>query len=918
MADTAAPSVKRPIDPPLVGRDEEVGALLEVLDATRAGRGGVVLLEGEAGIGKTRLVAETVSRAPHFGLTVLSGSGDELDRGRPFGMAAQALRASKASEDARRRGIADLLEDPQEHATGARILDACMELLESTVLENGTLLVLEDLHWADPSSLLFLRGATDLVDLPLVVLGTVRPAPRRTELDAVLEAVLRQGARLVRVRPLDEDDARALAAHGDARGGADIAAIVDAAGGNPFYILELARSAVSAATGIPPTLRSTVLRRIAFLGDEVLDLLRVAAVLGSSFSVTDLAVIAKRSTTDLLPLLRHALAGSVVVEHENGLQFRHDLIRDALYEDMPSVVRKALHREIGMTLADAGSRPEAVAAQLVQGADPGDADALEWIARAGREVARRDPTIAIDLLEHAISLCGPDLERAARMEAETAVLLTWSGRPDEAIERVRRLGRLHRRDPDVAINLAEALLFSSRHVDAHAVAAAALPWAKDDRQRCILRAYASWGPKPDPTDTAREIRAFAERKNDAELLGLAYALESLPHNWGWRYRESNSLLERAIAAFEVAGTPRAGRMALLVANFQVRVLLALGRTEDARALRDVTRSRAERLGLTMLVWENVRLEADEALALARFDEARAALESTIDAPGIGGRIGTLISLAFVSLWTGARDRVEECRTQLLHLFAEIGAPDGGPDVAVLDGLIHFEDGDMKAAVTKLEATRTALADAGRGWIHALASPPLVKAAIASGEPELAEKVAASAREAVAHGAIEAPAVAAWCEGLAHDDLDRLRAGCDALAATPYRREAVVCREDVGDALAARGRRDEASEVFSAVLEAYAQMGMEPAVARVASRLRSLGVRRGVRGPRARSTTGWESLTAMEQQVVRLVAQGLTNPHIGRRLYISRHTVASHLKHVYAKLGVTSRVDLAAEVARRDI
>jgi DNA-binding CsgD family transcriptional regulator len=122
-------------------------------------------------------------------------------------------------------------------------------------------------------------------------------------------------------------------------------------------------------------------------------------------------------------------------------------------------------------------------------------------------------------------------------------------------------------------------------------------------------------------------------------------------------------------------------------------------------------------------------------------------------------------------------------------------------------------------------------------------------------------------------------------------------------------------EDAASALAGVGRREEAAMLLEDAVGVYERVGASLDLTRAEAALRALGIRRGRRGARRRPLRGWESLTPTELEVVRLVAQGLTNVEIGRRLFISRRTVETHLSHIFGKLGVSSRVQLAAEAGR---
>jgi DNA-binding CsgD family transcriptional regulator len=156
-----------------------------------------------------------------------------------------------------------------------------------------------------------------------------------------------------------------------------------------------------------------------------------------------------------------------------------------------------------------------------------------------------------------------------------------------------------------------------------------------------------------------------------------------------------------------------------------------------------------------------------------------------------------------------------------------------------------------------------------------------------------------------------------CRGVVEDELETLRAAVEAYAVGPRTFELAVAREELGAAFLRRGDTAQARSHYDEALETYECVGAHRDIARVDAALRSAGIRRGSRSPRRRPAFGWESLTPAEETAARMAAEGLTNPQIGERLYVSRRTVQTHLAHVFGKLGISSRTLLAAEVARQD-
>ena len=201
--------------------------------------------------------------------------------------------------------------------------------------------------------------------------------------------------------------------------------------------------------------------------------------------------------------------------------------------------------------------------------------------------------------------------------------------------------------------------------------------------------------------------------------------------------------------------------------------------------------------------------------------------------------------------------------------------------------------------------------------HRFVGPDLVRLAVAAGEREAAQAVTQDIADGARRARVASAAgLALRCQGLLADDPDVLLAAVRSYRKAPSTVELALTCEDAGAALARAGRGAAAVPVLDEALDFYLRCGMQRGAARVHAALRALGVRRRRPGRLRRPPVGWDSLTASELGVARMAAEGLTNPQIGDRLFISRRTVATHLASVFRKLGITNRVQLAAEASRR--
>jgi DNA-binding CsgD family transcriptional regulator len=381
----------------LAGRVDELALLDGLLRELAQGSGNAVLIEGEPGIGKTALVRAALSaaalgfHAPQGarpgspgGRQVFWGAGDELGQELPLLPFLDALEVRAASLNARRTTIAGLLRGEVATDRGADVPALLAEqLIALTIDETATrpvVLVIDDLHWADPATVkLWGRLARTAHQVPLLLIGLTRPAPQRDDLLALRRAV--EDAHRVQLGSLSQPAVAELV--GTLTGGrpdTELLKLAAGAAGNPLYLTEMlaamARSGGIAITSsgtaqlargtVPDSLPGAIADRLGFVSASTREVLRAAALLGVEFAITDLTAVLDRTVAALVPALDEARATGVLTDSVSGLAFRHPLIREALYAEMPASVRAAWHRDAGHALASAGAAPDRVARQLLR------------------------------------------------------------------------------------------------------------------------------------------------------------------------------------------------------------------------------------------------------------------------------------------------------------------------------------------------------------------------------------------------------------------------------------------------------------------------------------------------------------------------------------------------------------------------
>jgi DNA-binding CsgD family transcriptional regulator/tetratricopeptide (TPR) repeat protein len=878
----------------------------------------------------------TATAAAGAGLGVAQGAADELTQLIPLAPLTSALgesgRALPAGGHMNICGPAD---------QRLLLVEQLQGPLEQRVAQEPMLLALDDLHWADPMTLLALRSMTrDLASYPLVwMLSRTSGSGDGPRLDCLFDMLEGDGAIRITLGALDE---RAVAdVVTDVLGAApepDVLTLASLVDGNPFLLVDrLEKLKSEGAFQITdgharmvsarlPCAQTVTQERLEELSAPTRHLLQSAAVLGRSFSVKDLAEMLGESTSGLLPMLEEAMSASILEPAGDELTFRHDLLWQAVVGTIPTPVRRALHHDAAEMLLKRGGSAVPAAAHLIHSAGRGDASALLGLDRAAREVLRSSPQTAADLALRALELSGstdPDwFGRAA-----TAVdALTVIGRLSEAADLARAaLGRappLHA--PRLRCALAHILLLSGRPADAISEAESLL--AQKDLPE-DLRGIAEWTMFWGLTclndfrkgrQQAEAVLADRQRHADAAVVGALLLLARFAMVDG-RIADSFAHLREALHITD-RGTVEA------IQRPYTRLILSL----HYRAMRqfdaaDIAIQAAEEeindLGLTVLAAQPALFRSVLNLGVGRLEDAAAEAQAGLmiaEELGTHGfiRVGLSI-LAVVALRRGDIDAAVRHieRFQSIHAAPEMlfgSVWEKWAMAAVADA-----QGDPGRAIDILHAIYTD--EEERRW--ALLTTPLTAAwmtrlAVAAANRPYAQAIVDTA-EYLARNNPDFPVFAitfAHARGIFHQDPGALAAAAD--QPEPWARALVA--EDLGVLLATTSGADASAKAVDSLdeaLDGYERIGALWDVARVRARLRALGVRRRHWTQSQRPTFGWDSLTDTERAVAGLIARGMTNRQAAERMFLSPHTVSTHLRHTFSKLDIASRAELACIVAK---
>jgi predicted ATPase len=309
----------------LVGREAELDLASAAVRQLREGRASTLVVEGEAGIGKTRLVQSIVDGARARDVAVFCGQAHPFERTRPFGVVAAALEVSRRSVDQRRAAIGALLAGQAAGDIQFRVVEEIVDLVEASCAERPVLLVAEDVHWADSASLLAILSVVRRLPLAaLLVVVTARPSPLPAEVVRLLDDLAAGGARTLQLKPLKSDDVAVPARHVlGASPGPVLSAMLAKAGGNPLWAVALLRSLVdegmlrpagdsveATSSELPASLSDLVVRRLRHLPAATLELLQVTAVLGDAVSLRDVAAVTRRPAAEVVGQLSRCVRRS--------------------------------------------------------------------------------------------------------------------------------------------------------------------------------------------------------------------------------------------------------------------------------------------------------------------------------------------------------------------------------------------------------------------------------------------------------------------------------------------------------------------------------------------------------------------------------------------------------------------------------
>ena len=932
----------------LVGRDSEMALLTGLVKEVARGRGGSVLIEGEPGIGKSTLVRAAVAEAPQAGCQVFWGAGDELSQALPLLPFLDGLRVREPGVNSRRDTIVRLLrgETTADRGTDgpAMLAEQLLALVAEQCAVRPVILVIDDLQWADQASItLWGRLARSARQMPLLLAGMMRPVPQREDLLA-LRRVTGEAARLELTGLTEAAVAALVAALAGGRPDDDLLRLADGAAGNPLYVTELV-AALARGSGLtvtetgaaeltggsaPGSLSAAIADRLGFVAGPVRDVLRAAALLGTEFAVPDLAIVLGRGVPDLIPAVDEACAAGVLAESGHGLGFRHPLIRAALYDDMPTSLRAAWHRDAGRALAEAGASADRVARQLARATDGGgdtikpiDEWMLDWLARTADPLVGQAPGVAAELLTRAVASSPAGTARYSWLASRLADALYRVGDRARA-EQVANLALEYAAEADVLVDLhwtlAQCRMLAGRADESLATLDRALASpgiSARYRARLLVlaaRTHDNLGEIEKAGLVATDALAAASEAADNWAMGWALHVLTIVTAEQGRVTDALPLFDRALAV--TRSDPALTDLRLLLQINQAVTLGNLDRYKEALATAAQARHLADQIGTAMRLTQAHDVLGQLLFKTGRWDEALVEvgiLPEDRKEPavacydlGIAAVIGfhrgeTGVARRQLAAAVPHAERVGHRLVVSLTLARSLDREQDGALPEALAVLTDAFDGNEE-----LEEIEDLLADA-------------VRLAIETGDLSTAQALTGQATALGAESQVpHRQANALYCRGLLDQDAPRLLAAAERYddAGLPLLR--AMALEAAAGHFVDDGDRGQAREAFTGAVEIYTTLGAAADLARVQATFRAHGIRRGPHAKHRRARSGWDSLTATEIKIATLVEEGMSNPEIAAKLLLSRRTVSTHVSHILKKLDVNSRTDIARESALRTV
>jgi DNA-binding CsgD family transcriptional regulator len=904
-------------------RETELHQITDLLAAAASGRGQVCVIEGPSGVGKSRLLDECAARTDASGMRVLRARCSELTRDYPFGVVRNLFETSVIHADAAQR--AQLLSGPAalaapvfgfgEAADEFSVLHGLYWLTVNLAEYQPIVLLVDDLPWADDLSLRFLAYLAERVDdVAVAVVCTVRSGDPGVDLEAISHIWALATTPSMRPAELTDEAVETLLAFTlDHR-------IVDAAlvqqvtaqtGGNPFLVLAVAeamRVGDDPDLTTPESVRRSIARRLARLDPAARDLADAGSVLGEDALLRyGIRVAGLRPERGLAAA--QELVDAHVLSSTQPVVFAHGIVRAAVYSLMSPTVRLAMHAAAAQLLSADGAAPEVIAEHLLLSGTTGPGWGLKALHDAGRAAMRKGaPAAGLRYLRHAADTVDP-IALPARLLIDLGLAEAATGEPMSMTHFEQALDLIDEPEEraETLYALGQTLYRFGRFAEASvAFSRGAELFAHGDEQvRLRFLAAALSADTHLAPEQGEPITITGDGPGTRAILAIeALRLSlTLPPVHGPAALAIRALGDGALLAEQ--GAQGAST------NFAILALLHCGRIVEANDAADCAVRDARERGAQLSHAEACVIRALVLHTRGRISEAAADAQSALESLHPAGHSHAQTALGLLIHCMIERGELDEAvrYLEILDAFPATPTPAINAYVALARGRFHLHNNNIQSAQDALDHAEEQCRDfstdnpASIPWRSLAGLIAHAGGDTTRGHILIDEEIRLSRLYEVSIPLGVALQRRALTE-TGEQALATFTESIDTLVDTDAAVHLARSHAGLGRGLRRAGRRVSARENLKVGLDLAHSSGAIGLVAEIRAELSAAGGR-----PRRAAATGAEALTPTELRIARLAESGMSNNAIAEQTFVSRSTVAWHLRNIYRKLGIESREQL---------
>ena len=908
-------------------RAAELEQLSALLATAGNGRGQVCVIQGESGTGKSRLLEECARLAGSSGMAVIRARCSDLATEYTFGVVRHLFEANVVRAEPRERAV--LLQGPAAlaapvfgdgHAADEfSVMHGLYWLTVNLAERRPTTILIDDLTWADECSLRFLVYLAErLDDVPVALIVTVRSGDSAAESPLVSHLWELGTSPTIRLAALTEDGVEALLRErlpGHAVSASLAQTVLSQTGGNPFFVVAVAnaiRAGEDPCQTTPESVRRRITRRLSRFDQAARALVNAGSVLGDDAALRDVVHVAGLEPEHGL-VAAEELVREELLTSADPMTFAHRIVRAAVYSLLAPAERLRLHTGSARLLAANGAEPEVVAEHLLLSGPPREGWAIDALHDAGRSAARKSASgTALRYLRCAVELADPG-KLPPGLCVDLGLAEAAAGEPVSLHRFERALDRLSDANEraDALYSLGQALYRSGRQDEAAAAfhRGAELFDAADTQVRlrflgAAMAAESHRAPAHGPPEGVFDEDGPGTRA----ILAVQALQQSLtkPPAAGAAALAIRALGDGALLAEQSSQDPGV--------NLAVLALLQSGRVIEAQEAADAVVCDARGRGAQLAYAEASMIRALVHYARGQVNESAADAQAALDI--LESRHNSHSQTALATLVNCMIERGELAEAE--DIFRKMGSsPASTPaiDAYVLlaRGRLHLQRNNIDAAQQDLEEVEHMVEDFGDTNPTMLPWRSLAGViAHMSGEEARSRKLIGDEIRIAQMFELPIPlGVSLRRRALTESGeqaLATLREAVSVLQGTEASLELARAHAGLGRGLRRAGQRVEARAQLGIGMDLAHRCGATAVEAEIREELAAAGGR-----PRRSALTGVESLTPTELRVAQLAAQGMSNSRIAEQTFVSRNTVAWHLRNIFRKLAVESREQLLSVV-----